>query len=100
MGHVDMSGEGISMRTDWGSKWGNCSQMDPIICILNHARISWVSIEIYYHDNFVFRHIFMFLSSIFTHFCVLCTYLVGKQLEAYGESNHGILFICWYMLRS
>ena len=38
--------------------------MVPIICILNHARISWVSIEIYYHDNFVFGHIFMFLTSI------------------------------------
>ena len=37
--------------------------MVPIICILNHARISWVSIEIYYHDNFVFRLLFMFLTS-------------------------------------
>ena len=34
-----------------------------IICILNRARISGVSIEIYYHDNFVFGHIFMFLTS-------------------------------------
>ena len=42
--------------------------MVPIICILNHARISWVSIEIYYHDKFVFGHIFMFLTSIFAHF--------------------------------
>ena len=65
-----------------------------------HARISWVSIEIYYHDNFVFGHFFMILTSIFAHFCVLCTYLVGKQQEAYGESNHGMLFICWHMLRS
>ena len=56
--------------------------MIPIICILNHARISWVSIEIYYHDNFVFGHIFMFLTSIVAHFCVLCAYLVGKQQEA------------------
>ena len=82
---------------DWGTKWGNCSQMVPIICVLNHARISWVSIEIYYHDNFVFGHIFMFLTSIFAHFCVLCTYPVGKQQEAYGEANHGMLFICWHM---
>ena len=44
--------------------------------------------------------IFMFLTSIFAHFCVLCTYLVGKQQEAYGESNHGMLFICWHMLWS
>ena len=71
--------------------------MVTIICILNHAQTSWVSIEIYYHDNFVFGHIFMFLTSIFAHFCVLCTYLVGKQQEAYGESNHGMLFICWHI---
>ena len=72
--------------------------MVPMICILNHARISWVSIEIYDHDNFVFGHILMFFASIFAHFCVLCTYLVGKQQEVYGESNHGMLFICWHML--
>ena len=59
-----------------------------------------VSIEIYHHDNFVFGHIFMFLSSIFAHVCVLCTYLVRKQQEAYGEANHGMLFICWHMLWS
>ena len=35
-----------------------------IICVLNHKRISWVSIEIYHHDNFVFGHILMFLTSI------------------------------------
>ena len=85
---------------DWGSKWGNCLQMVSIICILNHARISWVSIEIYYHDNFVFGHIFMFLTSTFAHFCVLCIFLVGEQQEVYGESNHGMLFICLQMLRS
>ena len=45
--------------------------MGPIICVLNHERISWVSIEIYYHDNFVFGHIFMFLTSFYAHFCVL-----------------------------
>ena len=38
--------------------------MVPIICVWNHERISWVSIEIYYHDNFVFGLIFMFLTSI------------------------------------
>ena len=74
--------------------------MVPIICTLNHAWISWVSIEIYYHDNFVFRHIFMFLTSVYAHFGVLCTYLVGKQQKASVESNHGMLFICWHMLRS
>ena len=74
--------------------------MVPIICILNHARISWVSIEIYYHDNFGFGHIFMFLTSICAHFWVLCTYPGGKQQETYGESNHGMLFICWHMLWS
>ena len=34
-------------------------------------------IEIYYHDNFVFGHIFMFLTSFYAHFCVLCAQLVG-----------------------
>ena len=71
-----------------------------IICVLNHGRISWVSIEISSHDNFVFGHIFMFLTSIFAHFCVLCTCLVGEQQEAYGKSNHRMLFICWQMLWS
>ena len=74
--------------------------MIPIICVLNHERISLVSIEIYYHDNFVFGHICMFLTSILAHFRVLCTYLVGKQQEAYGGSNHGMLFKCWHMLWS
>ena len=59
---------------DWGSK---CSQMVSIICVLNHERISWASIEIYYHDNFVFGHIVMFLTSFYTHFCILCAQLVG-----------------------
>ena len=45
---------------------------------LNHERISWVSIEIYYHDNFVFGHIVMFLTSIFAHCCILCTYLWSR----------------------
>ena len=71
MGHVDMGGEGISMRPI-GDPSG-----DPIICVLNHERISWVSIEIYYHVNFVFGHIFMFLTSFYAHFCVLCAQLVG-----------------------
>ena len=68
LGHVDMSGEGISVRPIGDPSGGIVLQMVPIICILNHARISWVSIEIYYHDNFVVGHIFMFLTSIFAHF--------------------------------
>ena len=74
--------------------------MVPIIRVLNHERIAWVSIDIYYHDNLVFGHIFMCLTSIFAHFCVLCTYLVSEQLEAYGKSNRGTLFIYWHMLWS
>ena len=42
--------------------------MVSIICILNHERISWVSMDIYYHDNLVFGHIFMFLISIFVFY--------------------------------
>ena len=55
--------------------------MVPIICVLNHERISWVSIEIYYHDNFVFGHIFMFLTSFYAQFCVLCAQLVGLTVK-------------------
>ena len=51
--------------------------MVPIMCVLDHERISWVSIEIYYHDNLVFGHICMFLTSFYAHFCVLCAQLVG-----------------------
>ena len=48
--------------------------MVPIICVLNHERISWVSIEIYYHDNFVFGHILVFLTSILCSFlCFMCS---------------------------
>ena len=72
--------------------------MVPIVCMLNHARISWVSIEIYYHDNFVFGHIFMFLTSIFAHFCVLCTYLVGKQQEAYKVEPWYVVHMMAYAL--
>ena len=52
--------------------------MVPIICVLNHERISWVSIEIYYHDYFVFGHIFMFLTSILCSF-LRFVYLPGRQ---------------------
>ena len=62
---------------DWGSKYGDFWQMVSIIRILNHARISWVSIEIYYHDNFVFGHICMFLTSFYAHFHILCAQLVS-----------------------
>ena len=43
-----------------------------------------MSIEIYYHDNFVFGHIFVFLTSFYAHFCVLmCSTgrLTAKCLE-------------------
>ena len=100
MGHVDRTGEGISMRPIGDPGGGIVRKWFQSFVYWNHERISWVSIEIYYHDNFVFGHIFMFLTSIFAHFCVLCTYLVGKQQEAYGESNHGMLFICSHMLWS
>ena len=59
--------------------------MVPIICVLNHERISWLSIGIYYHDNFAFGHIFMFLTSIFLifAFCAL-TWLANskKRMES------------------
>ena len=58
--------------------------MVPIICVLNHERISWVSIEICYHDNFVFGHIFIFLTSMlcsFWYFMCSTGRLTVKYLE-------------------
>ena len=63
--------------------------MISIIRVLNHERISWVSIEIYYHENFVFGHIFMFLTSMFGHFCVLCAQLVGVHIWRGLGGNDG-----------
>ena len=51
--------------------------MVPSNCVLNHMLIPWVSEVIYYCDNFVFGHIFMFLTSFYAHFCILCAQLVG-----------------------
>ena len=59
MEHVDMSGEGISMRPIGDPSGGIVRKW----FVLNHERISWVSIEIYYRDNFVFGIICMFLTS-------------------------------------
>ena len=61
----------------WGSKWGNCSQMVPSNCVLNHMLIPWVSEVIYYCDYFEFGIICMFLTSFYAHFCNLCAQLVG-----------------------
>ena len=52
--------------------------MVPIICVLNHERISSVSIEIYYHGDFVFGHIFMFVDLNFCSF-LRFVYLPGRQ---------------------
>ena len=77
IGHVDMSGEGISMRPIGEPSGGIVRKWFQSFCVLNHERISWVSIEIYYHDNFLFGHIVMFLTSFYAHCCVLCAQLVG-----------------------
>ena len=74
--------------------------MVPSRRVSNHRLRPWVSEVIYYCNYLQFGFICMFLTSIFAHFCVLCTYLVGKQHEAYWESNHGMLFICWHMFWS
>ena len=44
----------------WGSKWGNCSQMVPSNCVLNHMLIPRVSEVIYYCDYLEFGNISMF----------------------------------------
>ena len=61
----------------WGSKWGDCLQMVPSNCVLNHMLIPWVSEVIYYCDYLEFSNICMFLTSFYAHFCILCAQLVG-----------------------
>ena len=57
--------------------------MVPIICVLNHERISWVSIEIYYHDNFVlwsYFHVFDLNFCSFLHFVYSPGRLTARSL--------------------
>ena len=61
----------------WGSKPGDCLQMVPSTCVLNHMLIPWVSEVIYYCDYFEFGFICMFLTSFYDHFRILCAQLVG-----------------------
>ena len=61
----------------WGSKWGDCLQMVPSNCGLNHMSITWVSKVIYYCDYLDFSNICMFLTSFYADFCILCAQLVG-----------------------
>ena len=56
----------------WGSKWGDCLQIIPSNCLLNHMLIPWVSEVIYYCGYFEFGFICMFLTSFYAHFCILC----------------------------
>ena len=61
----------------WGSKWGDCSQMVPSMCALNHRLIPWVSEVIYYCNYLEFGIFCMFFTSFYAHFCILCAQLVG-----------------------
>ena len=61
----------------WGFKWGDCWQMVPSNCVLNHMLIPWVSEVIYYYDYLEFSNICMFLTSLYAHFRILCAQLVG-----------------------
>ena len=60
-----------------GIQLGDCLQMVPSNCVLNHMLIPWVSEVIYYCDYFDFGILCMFLTLCYAHFCVLCAQLVG-----------------------
>ena len=58
----------------WESKWGDCSQIVPSNCVLNHMLIPWVSEVIYYCNYPEFGIICMFLTSLYAHFlCFMCS---------------------------
>ena len=63
----------------WGSRCGDCLQMVPSNCVLNHMWIPWVSEVINYYKYLEFGIICMFLTSFYAHFCILCAQLVGQQ---------------------
>ena len=50
----------------WGSKWGDCLQMVPSNCVLNHMLIPWVSEVIYYCK--------------YLEFCIICVFLTSFML--------------------
>ena len=54
----------------WGSKWGDCLQMVPKNCDLNHMLIPWVSKFLYYCNYLEFGIISMFFTSFYAHFCI------------------------------
>ena len=61
----------------WGFTGGDCLQMVPSDCVLNHILIPWVSEVIYHCDYLESSNICMFLTSFYAHFCILCAQLVG-----------------------
>ena len=61
----------------WGSKWGDCLQNVSNNCVLNHMLTPGVSEILCYCDYLEFGNIFMFLTSFYAHFCILCAQLVG-----------------------
>ena len=67
----------MSLCVHVGMPVGNCSQLVPSNCVLNHMLIPWVSEVIYYCDHLEFSNICMFLTSFYAHFCILCAQLVG-----------------------
>ena len=55
----------------WGSKWGDCLQMVPSNCCLNHMLIPWGSEVIYYCNYLEFGIICMFCFLLIFVFYVL-----------------------------
>ena len=67
----------MSLCVHVGIQVGDCLQMVPSNCVLNHMWISWVSEVIYYCVYIEFGNICMFLTSFYAHFCILWAQLVG-----------------------
>ena len=61
----------------WGSKWGDCLQMVPSNCVLNHMLIPWVSEVIYYCNYLEFGIICMFLTPFYAHFMCIVFYVLN-----------------------
>ena len=67
----------MSLCVHVGTQVGDCLQIVPSNCALNHMLIPWVSEVIYYCNHLEFGIFCMFLTLFYAHFFILCAQLVG-----------------------
>ena len=77
----------------WGSKWGNCSQIVPSNCVLNHMLIPWVSEVIYYCDYLHFSNILLYFMCSTGRLTVKCLEICELWYAAYMLAYASVLHL-------